>query len=404
MNSKEIIDNLHNEIKLLGKNNNETISKLNRAIGLSNRKWLIDESFEDYEGSKIQAAINKRIDEIIKDYDIENLDTIQELEKKAVQKIKYLCAIGQPKFLEHDEPIELFDDDNDLVYYIDFYKNIEYAIAEADHDYAEELTNNIHDQYQKMQQFKEDRESAKRKAEEIKMKGNKPMEIEKAKETLKELHNTLEEEKEIDKEMAERIQKYIEYENKKWIIEHKKEEPTRVSGENNLEFLVACKLSELTNTIDLEDDATFETVSRAIASKLDSINEDNLMQFNNSILLSAEDGEKTVVINCFKGLENYIILEDPEYADYLDKQVDWFYENYKKHEQNLKAQSEEEKQKLEEPIKRSSRKDTQVITAEPVEIESIEEDKPKRKITSLSEWVQELGNYVVEDGKRLVRK
>lgn len=218
------------------------------------------------------------------------------------------------------------------------------------------------------------------------------------------IHKSLEEEKEIDKDMAERIQKYIEYENKKWIIEHKKEEPTRVSGENNLEFLVACKLSELTNTIDLEDDATFETVSRAIASKLDSINEDNLMQFNNSILLSAEDGEKTVVINCFKGLENYIILEDPEYAEYLDEQVDWFYENYKKHEQNLKAQSEEEKQKLEEPIKRSSRKDTQVITAEPVEIESIEEDKPKRKITSLSEWVQELGNYVVEDGKRLVRK
>lgn len=218
------------------------------------------------------------------------------------------------------------------------------------------------------------------------------------------IHKSLEEEKEIDKEMAQRIQRYIEYENKKWIIEHKNEKPTRVDGETNLDFLVACKLYGLVETIDLDDDNTFETVAKAISSKLDSVNNDNVLEFNNSILLNAEDGEKTVVVNCFQGLENFIILEDPEYAEYLDEQVDWFYENYKKHEQNLKATSEEEKQKLEEPIKRSSKKETQVITGEPVEIESIEEDKPKRKITSLTEWVQELGNYVVEDGKRLVKR
>jgi hypothetical protein len=135
------------------------------------------------------------------------------------------------------------------------------------------------------------------------------------------------------------------------------------------------------------------------------------VSLDNTYISEQEKSDANILALMSYKLANYLGLkpsmceECRKYSRiYLDEQVDWFYENYKKHEQNLKAQSEEEKQKLEEPIKRSSRKDTQVITAEPVEIESIEEDKPKRKITSLSEWVQELGNYVVEDGKRLVRK
>lgn len=196
----------------------------------------------------------------------------------------------------------------------------------------------------------------------------------KAMEIIDELHKTIEEEHEIDSKMANRIEKYIEYENKKWIMNHKDEEFIINGHETTaLDYLVVRKMLETVKVVDLDNEDNFEGLSNAIRSYYNSITNDNVTSLNNSILINVK-GE-TRKFNLCNNLENYIINCDNEYAEKLDDQVDWFYENYVDYEQRKEEREAEE--------------------------EIVEET---RSINTLSEWVSELSNYIVVDKKLKLRK
>ena len=154
------------------------------------------------------------------------------------------------------------------------------------------------------------------------------IETKKAKQTLKSINEALEEERQIDPKMAQRIEKYIEYENKKWILKHRDDvvEIRDTGIVTAKEKLVAHKLTELVSYVDIDNEDVFNTLYKNILGFYESISESNLESFNNSILYKKEG-----TINCCNNLENYIVEMDPLYAEHLDEKVDWFYENYLEH-------------------------------------------------------------------------
>ena len=220
--------------------------------------------------------------------------------------------------------------------------------------------------------------------------------------TIEDIHKSLAEEKQIDEEMAYRIEKFIEYENKVWILNHK-DDIVGAQGTESItakDYLVANKLTEIVDDVNLDDIDTFNAVSKSIEAYYDSITQENAVEFKNSIMV----GDK--VVNCCKNLESYIINMDEKYADYLDERVDWFYENYTEYASRKAKEEEPEKSiAVSEPVV-EPRKAPVVEGEEDLEEdfeEEIEEPEEVKEINTLSEWVLELGKYVVEDNKLVKR-
>lgn len=216
--------------------------------------------------------------------------------------------------------------------------------------------------------------------------------------TIEDIHKSLAEEKQIDEEMAYRIEKFIEYENKVWILNHK-DDIVGAQGTESItakDYLVANKLTEIVDDVNLDDIDTFNAVSKSIGAYYDSITQENAVEFKNSIMI----GDK--VVNCCHNLENYIINMDDSYADYLDERVDWFYENYTEYASRKEKEEPEKSMVAPNPVEEE--RQAPIVEGEEEFEEEIEEPEEIKEINTLSEWVIELGKYVIDDNNKLVKR
>ena len=147
------------------------------------------------------------------------------------------------------------------------------------------------------------------------------------KKIIKELHAVILEEKEINPDMAFQIGRFIELENRRWLLKHKNELIHNGDKEISvLDYLIACKLTELRKPFNLDDIKVFETMTNLLKSYYSNIKEDNNISL--SSVLNVKYKDDTYKINCCNNLEYYIADLDSSYAKHLDERVDWFYENY----------------------------------------------------------------------------
>ncbi len=216
---------------------------------------------------------------------------------------------------------------------------------------------------------------------------------------IRELHEVILEEKEINPDMAFQIGRFIELENRRWILKHKND--LIDTGKNvlyTLDYLVACKLTEVRKSFNLDEPRVFEAMTNIIKAYYNNIKEDNNVSL--SSYLNVHNKDKDYRINCCNNLENYIINLDSSYAEHLDERVDWFYVNYtefkEKQSKNTDKASTAEKTKEINPKKYDT-----FIATEPKKVAPTPE---KEEVDSIASWVHELGNYIVSENKLIKRK
>ena len=222
---------------------------------------------------------------------------------------------------------------------------------------------------------------------------------EEGKKIIKELHEVILEEKEINPDMAFQISRFIELENRRWILKRKNEyiydDEKLVSV---LDYLTACKLTELRKTFNLDNPNVFAAMTRILKSYYNSINEDNNIKLNS--VLNVNDKEKTYRINCCNNLENYIVNLDSSYAKHLDERVDWFYENYTEFKNKQAKTVSKPVTEQKSPVN-NKKFDTFI------DVETKKEPTPvpeQDTISSVSSWVHELGNHFISKNKQSKRK
>ena len=232
-------------------------------------------------------------------------------------------------------------------------------------------------------------------------------------EKIKLIHESLEEEKEIDYDMAVRIQNFIEYENRKWMLEHRDDKVVHNGTDfSMMEIIIANKMGDYTD-LDLDDDEVFRQVDKGLRAYYGHLTEENLLDKANCFDIDV--GDEKVKVNCCENLESHIIKYDPNYAEYLDERVDWFYESYKDYERRKEAGEIPEDEPVDDidvsnsvaPVERDEDDDFEDGDFEEESYEDDEEfedEEEVRTITTVEEWVEELGNYVVRDNKLVRRK
>ena len=223
---------------------------------------------------------------------------------------------------------------------------------------------------------------------------------EEGKKIIKELHEVILEEKEINPDIAFQIGRFIELENRRWLLKHKNELIHNGDKEISvLDYLIACKLTELRKPFNLDDIKVFEEMTNLLKSYYNNIKEEN----NNELksVLNVKYKDDIYKINCCNNLENYIVNLDPSYAKYLDEHVDWFYENYiETKNKQAKPVSKPVTEQKTTPVN-NKKFDTFIDVETKKAPTPVAEQDP---ISSVSSWVNELGNHFISKNKQSKRK
>ncbi len=242
-------------------------------------------------------------------------------------------------------------------------------------------------------------------------------------ELLDDIHKSIEEERVENPKIANFLDKNIRAYNRHWLIENQNTLIMRENGQEEriIQVLIATRLGQLRHFINLDNRETFTEICGKINNKMNNLFISQAASDPiQDELIELKDGTK---VDFYENFEYIIAKYDKEYPERLEEKLMEIYETALKHKDsrlmNAGELTDRDKEKIEELHDKNTqlkklrfdkfleengikKEENPAPVSEPEEAEETQE--PQEEINSIEEWALELGNYIVNERNKLVRR